>query len=70
LLDQAARLNAGSRNHDLASLPDEQRFLAWLGVNVQGWTVDAAIDLANAFGATPETAVDLLTGLADKSLKP
>jgi predicted ATPase/DNA-binding winged helix-turn-helix (wHTH) protein len=48
--------------------PEEQRFLAWLGVFVQGWTVDAAIDLANAFGATPETAVDLLTGLADKSL--
>jgi non-specific serine/threonine protein kinase len=48
--------------------PEEQRFLAWLGVFVQGWTVDAVIDLAPAFGDTPETAVDLLTGLANKSL--
>jgi predicted ATPase/DNA-binding winged helix-turn-helix (wHTH) protein len=48
--------------------PDEQRLLAWLGVFVQGWTVDAVIDLAPAFGAAPEAAVDLLTGLADKSL--
>jgi predicted ATPase/DNA-binding winged helix-turn-helix (wHTH) protein len=47
---------------------EEQRFLAWLSVFVQGWTVDAVIDLAGAFGSTPETAVDLLTGLADKSL--
>lgn len=48
--------------------PVEQRFLAWLGVFVQGWTVDAAIDLAAPFGSTPETVVDLLTGLAGKSL--
>jgi predicted ATPase/DNA-binding winged helix-turn-helix (wHTH) protein len=47
---------------------EEQRFLAWLGVFVQGWSVDAVIDLAPAFGSTPETAVDLLTGLANKSL--
>jgi predicted ATPase/DNA-binding winged helix-turn-helix (wHTH) protein len=48
--------------------PEEQRFLAWLSVFVQGWTVDAAIDLASAFGGAPETVVDLLTGLANKSL--
>ena len=48
--------------------PEEQRFLAWLSVFVQGWTVDAAIDLASAFGSAPETLVDLLTGLANKSL--
>jgi non-specific serine/threonine protein kinase len=48
--------------------PDEQRLLAWLGVFVQGWTVEAVIDLAPAFGVSPEAAVDLLTGLAAKSL--
>jgi predicted ATPase/DNA-binding winged helix-turn-helix (wHTH) protein len=48
--------------------PAEQRLLAWLGVFVQGWTVEAVIDLARAFGTSPETAVDLLTGLANKSL--
>jgi non-specific serine/threonine protein kinase len=47
---------------------DEQRLLAWLGVFVQGWTVEAVIDLAPAFGVSPEEAVDLLTGLANKSL--
>jgi predicted ATPase/DNA-binding winged helix-turn-helix (wHTH) protein len=47
---------------------DEQRLLAWLGVFVQGWTVDAVIDLAPAFGVSAEEAVDLLTGLAGKSL--
>lgn len=48
--------------------PDEQRFLAWLGVFVQGWSVEAVIDLAPAFGSIPETVVDLLSGLANKSL--
>jgi predicted ATPase/DNA-binding winged helix-turn-helix (wHTH) protein len=48
--------------------PAEQRLLAWLGVFVQGWTVDAVIDLAPAFGVLPEEAVDLLNGLASKSL--
>ena len=48
--------------------PDEQRLLAWLSVFVQGWTVDAVIDLAPAFGAPAELAVDLLTGLTNKSL--
>jgi predicted ATPase/DNA-binding winged helix-turn-helix (wHTH) protein len=48
--------------------PDEQRLLAWLGVFVQGWNVEAVIDLAPAFGVSAEAAVDLLTGLAGKSL--
>jgi non-specific serine/threonine protein kinase len=48
--------------------PDEQRLLTWLSVFVQGWTVEAVIDLAPAFGTSPETAVDLLSGLASKSL--
>jgi non-specific serine/threonine protein kinase len=48
--------------------PDEQRLLAWLGVFVQGWTVEAVIDLATAFGVSAEAAVDLMTGLANKSL--
>jgi predicted ATPase/DNA-binding winged helix-turn-helix (wHTH) protein len=48
--------------------PDEQRLLCWLGVFVQGWSVDAVIDLAPAFGNSGETAVDLLLGLAQKSL--
>jgi predicted ATPase/DNA-binding winged helix-turn-helix (wHTH) protein len=47
---------------------DEQRLMAWLGVFVQGWTVDAMIDLALPFGSTPEIVVDLLTGLVNKSL--
>ena len=48
--------------------PNEQRFLAWLAVFVQGWTADAAIEFAAPFGGTPETIIDLLTGLAGKSL--
>lgn len=47
---------------------DEQRLLAWLGVFVQGWTVDAIIDIAPAFGGLPEGVVDLLGGLVSKSL--
>jgi predicted ATPase/DNA-binding winged helix-turn-helix (wHTH) protein len=46
----------------------EQRLLAWFGVFVQGWTMEAAMRLASAFGETPEMLVDLLTGLASKSL--
>jgi len=48
--------------------PDEQRLLCWLGVFVQGWSVDAVINLAAAFGSSGETAVDLLLGLVQKSL--
>ncbi len=48
--------------------PLEQRFLAWLGVFVQGWTVDAVVHLAAPFGSTPEQLIELLSGLVDKSL--
>lgn len=48
--------------------PDEQQFLAWMSVFVQGWTVDAALDIATTLGRNPESAVDLLTGLSNKSL--
>jgi non-specific serine/threonine protein kinase len=47
---------------------EERRLLTWLAVFVQGWSVEAVIDLAPAFGVSPEEAVDLLTGLANKSL--
>lgn len=46
----------------------EQRLLGWLGVFVQTWTMESAIELAAALGHQPETAVDLLTGLVSKSL--
>jgi predicted ATPase/DNA-binding winged helix-turn-helix (wHTH) protein len=46
----------------------EQRFLAWLGVFVQGWTVEAAVDLAGPLGHDAELVIDLLTGLVNKSL--
>jgi predicted ATPase/DNA-binding winged helix-turn-helix (wHTH) protein len=48
--------------------PSEQLLLSWLSVFVQGWTMEAAIDVAAALGRDPEAAVDLLSGLAGKSL--
>jgi predicted ATPase/DNA-binding winged helix-turn-helix (wHTH) protein len=75
LLSEAA--GRDKRHRNLATLlewsfgllsSDEKQFLAWLSVFVQGWTVDAALDLAPALGRDPESVVDLLTGLADKSL--
>ena len=48
--------------------PEEQRLLRWFSVFVQGWTVEAAIDFAAALGHGPEAAVDLLSGLVEKSL--
>ena len=47
---------------------EEQQLLRWLGVFVQGWTMESAIELAAVLGHAPETAVDLLTGLVAKSL--
>ena len=46
----------------------ERRLLAWLGVFVRGWSVDAAIALAGDLGHDAEQAMELLGGLADKSL--
>ncbi len=45
----------------------EQRLLAWLSVFVQGWTIEAAIDLAADLGHESSEAVDLLSGLVNKS---
>lgn len=47
---------------------EEQQLLRWFSVFVQGWTVESAIELAGALGHGPESAVDLLTGLVEKSL--
>jgi predicted ATPase/DNA-binding winged helix-turn-helix (wHTH) protein len=47
---------------------EEQRLLTWFGVFVQGWSVESAIDLAGALGHSPEVAIELLTGLVNKSL--
>jgi predicted ATPase/DNA-binding winged helix-turn-helix (wHTH) protein len=47
---------------------DEQQFLAWLGVFVQGWTMEAAIEIASALGHEPGMAVDILAALVRKSL--
>ncbi len=66
-----------SRHRNLLALLDwsynllsaeEQRFLAWLGVFVQGWTVDAATDVGGSLGQNATLAVDLLNGLVNKSL--
>ncbi|HVP34782.1 MAG TPA: winged helix-turn-helix domain-containing protein [Steroidobacteraceae bacterium] len=46
----------------------EQQLLRWLSVFVQGWTMESAIEIAARLGFGPETAVELLTGLALKSL--
>jgi len=48
--------------------PQEQRLLMWLSVCVQGLTVETAIDFGRAQGIEPETTVDLLSGLVNKSL--
>jgi len=47
---------------------EEQQLLAWLGVFVQGWTVETAAELAAPLGHDAETVVELLTGLVNKSL--
>jgi non-specific serine/threonine protein kinase len=47
---------------------DEQQLLMWFSVFVQGWSVESAIELASALGHDPETAIELLTGLVNKSL--
>jgi predicted ATPase/DNA-binding winged helix-turn-helix (wHTH) protein len=47
---------------------EEQRLLTWFSVFVQGWTVEAALDLAEPLGSDPEAVIDLLSGLVRKSL--
>jgi predicted ATPase/DNA-binding winged helix-turn-helix (wHTH) protein len=46
---------------------DEQRLLCWLGVFVQGWSVDAAGELSTAMELDADGLIDLLTGLVKKS---
>ncbi|HEY7641593.1 MAG TPA: winged helix-turn-helix domain-containing protein [Steroidobacteraceae bacterium] len=48
--------------------PDELRLLCWLAVFMQGMALDAVEDLAPAMGRDAETLLDLLAGLANKSL--
>jgi predicted ATPase/DNA-binding winged helix-turn-helix (wHTH) protein len=48
--------------------PREQQLLGRMSVFVQGWTMDAAIAVAADISPDPETVVELLTGLATKSL--
>jgi non-specific serine/threonine protein kinase len=48
--------------------PAEQRLLAWLSIFVRGWAVDAATAIAAEQGHDAATAVDLLSGLVNKSL--
>ncbi len=54
-------------SYGLLSEP-ERRMLSWLGVFVRGWSVDAVIALAAELGHDAGQAVELLGGLADKSL--
>jgi predicted ATPase/DNA-binding winged helix-turn-helix (wHTH) protein len=46
----------------------EQQLLSWLGVFIQGWTMEAAVQLAAALGHAPETVLELMGGLVNKSL--
>jgi len=46
----------------------EQRLLAWLSVFVQGWTAASAVALAAHAGYSPESVIDVMNGLVDKSL--
>lgn len=47
---------------------EEQRLLGWLSVFVQGWTMEAAIQLAGSLSHDPEAVLELLGGLVSKSL--
>lgn len=47
---------------------EERRVLCWCAVFVQGWTVESAIALAQPLGIDPEGILELLGGLANKSL--
>jgi hypothetical protein len=46
----------------------EQQLLSWLGVFIQGWTMEAAVQLAATLGHAPETVLELMGGLVNKSL--
>jgi non-specific serine/threonine protein kinase len=48
--------------------PPEQRLLCWLGVFLQGWTIDAAENIGLALGIASERLLHLHSGLILKSL--
>ena len=54
-------------SHDLLS-PKEQRLLAWSGVFMQSWSIDALIALAAPMGLDADAAIDHLSGLIAPSL--
>lgn len=47
---------------------EEQQLLSWLGIFLQGWTMEAAVHLAASLGHDTERVLDLLGGLVSKSL--
>ncbi len=47
---------------------EEQRLLNWCTIFVQSWTMEATIGLAATLGHDAQTIVDLLAGLANRSL--
>ena len=47
---------------------EEQQLLGWLGVFLQGWTMEAAVHLATSLGHDAERVLELLSGLVSKSL--
>ncbi|HTT04411.1 MAG TPA: winged helix-turn-helix domain-containing protein [Steroidobacteraceae bacterium] len=47
---------------------EERRVLCWCAIFVQGWTVQSAVALAPPLGIDPEAVLELLGGLANKSL--
>jgi len=66
-----------SRHQNLLALLDwsfgllsapEQQLLRWFSVFVQGWTVESAVDVAASLGHDPDTALEMLASLVNKSL--
>lgn len=47
---------------------EEQRLLSWLGVFLQGWTMEAAVHLGLTLGHDADRVLELLAGLVSKSL--
>jgi non-specific serine/threonine protein kinase len=47
---------------------EEQQLLSWLGIFLQGWTMEAAVHIAGSLGHNAEKVLELLDGLVSKSL--
>lgn len=47
---------------------EEQQLLSWLGLFLQGWTMEAAVHLAGSLDHDAEKVLELLGGLVSKSL--